>query len=160
MLTKVVLSLLPLVALANAKECIDFRDYDNETEKCCSMPLGLPQESFAACVKSAEQQVPDKNTDGLLDCAYECYLKGLGIIKGTTVQMDVIKKYMEKLEMNARDLNIRAWDACERSKATILKAVKWRTYKCDTFPRDIQDCVDYGIDSNCPSMYFDDKRFR
>ncbi|XP_055589658.1 general odorant-binding protein 68-like [Uranotaenia lowii] len=158
MLTNVVLSLLPLVVLANEKECINLRDYVNEDEKCCSMPLGLPEESFGACVKSAEQQVPDKNMDSLLDCAYECYFKGLGIVTGTTVQMDKIKKYMEKLEGNARILNILAWEACDQSKSTLLKAVKWQTHKCNTFPRKMQDCVELVIDRNCPPNHFDDKR--
>ncbi|XP_055592611.1 uncharacterized protein LOC129744223 [Uranotaenia lowii] len=157
MLTKLVLSFLPLVVLANAEECIDYSVHASEIQNCCPLPFGLPQEPLEDCIKPAEQQVPDKNKKSFTACAYECYTKKLGIINGQTVQMDKIKEYMEKLEVNAGRIRIAAWDACDQNKSKILDALKGHTLKCHPFAFKMMTCVEYLVDRNCPAEYFNDK---
>ncbi|XP_055589777.1 uncharacterized protein LOC129741970 [Uranotaenia lowii] len=158
MFTKLVLSLLPLVVVAYDKRCVDYIAHTSEIENCCSMPSGLPEEPFEACLKSAKQQVPDKNMKNIYSCAFDCYTKELGIIVNQTIQMGKIKEYMEKLEEKAKLFNTLAWDACSTGRSEYLDFLQGHSLKCHPFAYSMKiSCVMTLIIVQCPVENFNRK---
>ncbi|XP_055600186.1 uncharacterized protein LOC129749269 [Uranotaenia lowii] len=157
MVTKFALSLLPLVVLAYAEECIDYDAHAAEIDSCCSVPMGLPTGPFSNCIKSAEQQVPDKEIHALLSCAFDCYLTEIGIVFEQTVKMNKVKEYMGKLEATAGNLRTSVWQACATIGPKIVEALEGKTFKCHPFALEMKACVTFLIDRKCPDAYFNDK---
>ncbi|XP_055591643.1 uncharacterized protein LOC129743602 [Uranotaenia lowii] len=156
MITTFVLSLLPLVVLANYEECISVTP-GTKMDQCCLVPSGLPKEVLEDCLETAAMnQVPNREARNSIICGYECFMRKIGVVVNQTIYIDKVEEYMAKLEPIARDSRIAAWKICFVNRLNLVAKAKMHPFLCYPFAYAVHYCVRAMVDQNCPPEYFND----